>query len=150
MLRWFRHGPELEFPKAQSMKRHFILHIGPTNSGKTYQALERLKLAQNGVYLGPLRLLALEVYEKMNDAGIPCTMLTGQECLEVSDSRITASTVEMLDCDKEYDIAVIDEAQMVADDDRGHSWTQGNSWYTCRRDSYMHEPGGKGCCRPSD
>lgn len=116
--------PELEFPKAQSMKRHFILHIGPTNSGKTYQALERLKLAQNGVYLGPLRLLALEVYEKMNDAGIPCTMLTGQECLEVSDSRITASTVEMLDCDKEYDIAVIDEAQMVADDDRGHSWTR--------------------------
>ena len=46
------------------------------------------------------------------------------ECLEVSDSRITASTVEMLDCDKEYDIAVIDEAQMVADDDRGHSWTR--------------------------
>ena len=36
------------------MKRHFILHIGPTNSGKTYQALERLKLAQNGVYLGLL------------------------------------------------------------------------------------------------
>ena len=106
------------------MKRHFILHIGPTNSGKTYQALERLKLAQNGVYLGPLRLLALEVYEKMNDAGIPCTMLTGQECLPVSDSRIIASTVEMLDCDKEYDIAVIDEAQMVADDDRGHSWTR--------------------------
>ena len=83
LSRWFR--PELEFPKAQSMKRRFILHIGPTNSGKTYQALERLKLAQNGVYLGPLRLLALEVYEKMNDAGIPCTMLTGQECLEVSD-----------------------------------------------------------------
>ena len=34
--------PELEFPKAQSMKRRFILHIGPTNSGKTYQALESL------------------------------------------------------------------------------------------------------------
>ena len=51
-------------------------------------------------------------------------MLTGQECLEVADSRIIASTVEMLDCDKEYDIAVIDEAQMVADDDRGHSWTR--------------------------
>lgn len=116
--------PELEFPKAQQMKRKFILHIGPTNSGKTYQALERLKTAQKGVYLGPLRLLALEVYEKMNDAGIPCTMLTGQECLEVPDSRIVASTVEMLDSDREYDIAVIDEAQMVADDDRGHSWTR--------------------------
>ena len=49
------------------MKRHFILHIGPTNSGKTFCALERLKTAQNGVYLGPLRLLALEVYEKMKE-----------------------------------------------------------------------------------
>ena len=116
--------PELEFPETMAMNRRFILHIGPTNSGKTFHALERLKTAKTGTYLGPLRLLALEVYEKMNDAGIPCTMLTGQECLEVSDSRITASTVEMLDCDKEYDIAVIDEAQMVADDDRGHSWTR--------------------------
>ena len=116
--------PELEFPESLKMERHFILHIGPTNSGKTYQSLERLKSAWNGVYLGPLRLLALEVYEKMMEAGIPCTMLTGQECIEEPDSRITASTVEMLDCDKNYDIAVIDEAQMVADEDRGHSWTR--------------------------
>lgn len=117
-------NPEKEFPKAQEKNRKFILHIGPTNSGKTYQALERLKKAQNGVYLGPLRLLALEVYEKMNDSGVPCTMLTGQECIETSNSVVTASTVEMLDIDKEYDIAVIDEAQMVSDDDRGHSWTR--------------------------
>ena len=50
--------PELEFPEARKMKRKFILHIGPTNSGKTYNALERLKTAESGVYLGPLRLLA--------------------------------------------------------------------------------------------
>lgn len=116
--------PELEFPEALDMERHFILHIGPTNSGKTYQSLERLKEAQNGVYLGPLRLLALEVYEKMMDCGVPCTMLTGQECIEEPNSRITASTVEMLDINKLYDVAVIDEAQMVADEDRGHSWTR--------------------------
>ena len=117
-------NPEQEFPESLAMERKFILHIGPTNSGKTYQALERLKNAQCGVYLGPLRLLALEVYEKMMDYGTPCTMLTGQECIEEKNSRITASTVEMLDIDKLYDIAVIDEAQMVADDDRGHSWTR--------------------------
>ena len=116
--------PELEFPESMKMERHFILHVGPTNSGKTYQALERLKTAGRGVYLGPLRLLALEVYERMNEAGVPCTMLTGQECIEEPDSRITASTVEMLDIDRTYDIAVIDEAQMVADEDRGHSWTR--------------------------
>lgn len=117
-------NPEQEFPKSLAMDRHFILHVGPTNSGKTYQALERLKTAEAGVYLGPLRLLALEVYEKMMEYDVPCTMLTGQECIEEPNSRITASTVEMLDIDKEYDVAVIDEAQMVSDVDRGHSWTR--------------------------
>lgn len=116
--------PEMEFPDALDMHRHFILHVGPTNSGKTFQALERLKTADRGVYLGPLRLLALEVFEKMQEFGVPCTMLTGQECIEEPDSRITASTVEMADLDVVYDIAVIDEAQMMGDMDRGHSWTR--------------------------
>lgn len=116
--------PEMEFPEAMAMSRHFILHVGPTNSGKTFHALERLKDAESGVYLGPLRLLALEVYERMQEYHTPCTMLTGQECIEDADSRITASTVEMLDLNKQYEVAVIDEAQMVADVDRGHSWTR--------------------------
>lgn len=116
--------PETEFPQALEMKRKFVLHIGPTNCGKTYQALERLRLAENGVYLGPLRLLALEVYEKMKESQIPCTMLTGEECIYEEGSRIVSSTVEMLDLDQEYDVAVIDEAQMIADSDRGHSWTR--------------------------
>lgn len=116
--------PELEFPKALAMSRHFVLHIGPTNSGKTFHALEYLINAANGVYLGPLRLLALEVYEKMKEYGTPCTMLTGQECIEEPHSRVTASTIEMIDIAQNYDIAVIDEAQMVADTFRGHSWTR--------------------------
>ncbi len=116
--------PELEFPEALEMKRHFILHIGPTNSGKTFQALERLKLVNRGAYLGPLRLLALEVYERMMEFGVPCTMLTGQECIEEPDSRVTASTIEMADLDEQYEVAVIDEAQMMADPERGHSWTR--------------------------
>lgn len=117
-------NPELEFPEALEMKRNFILHVGPTNCGKTFHALERLKTAQNGIYLGPLRLLALEVYEKMKEAGVPCTMLTGEECISEENSRITSSTIEMLDIDQCYDIAVIDEAQMIVSSDRGHSWTR--------------------------
>lgn len=117
--------PEMEFAEVRELRRHFILHIGPTNSGKTFQALERLKEAACGVYLGPLRLLALEVYERMNEMGVPCTMRTGQECIEEEGSRVTASTIEMADFDENYDIAVIDEAQLVADTDRGHSWTKG-------------------------
>lgn len=116
--------PEMEFAEVRELSRHFVLHIGPTNSGKTFHALERLKQAKNGVYLGPLRLLALEVYEQMHGAGIPCTMRTGQECIEEPDSRIMASTIEMADFDESYEVAVIDEAQLVADADRGHSWTK--------------------------
>ena len=117
-------NPETEFQEALAMKRHFILHVGPTNCGKTYQALERLKTAENGTYLGPLRLLALEVYERMMEAGVPCSMLTGEEYIFEENSRVISSTIEMLDIEKEYDIAVIDEAQMIADEDRGHSWTR--------------------------
>jgi len=116
--------PELEFSEVRNMRRHFILHIGPTNSGKTFQSLERLKCARNGIYLGPLRLLALEVYEQMKKHRVPCTMRTGQECIEEEESRVMASTIEMADFDENYDIAVIDEAQMVTDPDRGHSWTK--------------------------
>ena len=116
--------PEMEFAEVRELSRHFILHIGPTNSGKTFRALERLRQAKNGTYLGPLRLLALEVYEQMHSAGVPCTMRTGQECIEEEGSLVMASTIEMADFDENYDIAVIDEAQLVADTDRGHSWTK--------------------------
>ena len=51
-------------------------------------------------------------------------MLTGEERIYEENSRIISSTVEMLDIDQKYDVAVIDEAQMIADPDRGHSWTR--------------------------
>ena len=55
------------------MRRKVVYHGGPTNSGKTYHALQRLKAADplhgGGVYLGPLRLLALEVYDRLNEEG---------------------------------------------------------------------------------
>jgi ATP-dependent RNA helicase SUPV3L1/SUV3 len=116
--------PERQYPEARGMKRHFILHIGPTNSGKTYQALQRLKQAYHGIYLGPLRLLALEVYDRMMTEGIPCDMVTGEETIRTPDSFVQASTVEILNIRETYDIAVIDEAQMMADENRGSYWTR--------------------------
>ena len=115
--------PASLYPKARSIQRRFILHVGPTNSGKTYSALEALKYAANGVYLGPLRLLALEVSEKFNSQGVPCSLITGEEELLVDNAYITASTIEMLSIQEHYDIVVIDEAQMLQDRDRGHNWT---------------------------
>lgn len=116
--------PEKQYPEARGMKRHFILHIGPTNSGKTYEALQRLKQAYHGIYLGPLRLLALEVYDRMMTEGIPCNMITGEETIRTPGSFVQASTIEILDIREVYDIAVIDEAQMMADENRGSFWTR--------------------------
>ena len=116
--------PEKQYPEARAMRRQFILHVGPTNSGKTYEALQRLKQAYHGIYLGPLRLLALEVYDRMMADGIPCDMITGEEIILTKNSFVQASTVEILDIRETYDIAVIDEAQMVADENRGSFWTR--------------------------
>ena len=111
------------FPAARRMERRFILHVGPTNSGKTYSAVERLREAEHGIYLGPLRLLAYEQYQKLNEQGYPCSLLTGEERQIVPGAALQASTVEMADVYETYDIAVIDEAQMVADRERGWAWT---------------------------
>ena len=116
--------PEDEYPEARAMKRKFILHIGPTNSGKTHDALERLKEASHGAYFGPLRLLALEVYDKCNGENVPCSMVTGEETIEVPGAVCQACTVEMLDDHEYFDIVVVDECQMVGDPYRGHNWTR--------------------------
>lgn len=116
--------PEKQYPEARGMKRHFVLHIGATNSGKTYQALQRLRQAYRGIYLGPLRLLALEIYDRMMESGIPCSMITGEETIRTPGSFVQASTIEMMDLWEVYDIAVIDEAQMMTDENRGSYWTR--------------------------
>jgi ATP-dependent RNA helicase SUPV3L1/SUV3 len=111
------------FPVARGMGRRLVLVVGPTNSGKTHRALEALKEANSGLYLAPLRLLALEVADRLNRDGTPTTLLTGEEEVRVRDARHLASTIEMLDPDKPVDVAVIDEIQMLADPDRGWAWT---------------------------
>ena len=114
--------PDL-FPLARAMHRHFILHIGPTNSGKTHDAIEELAAADTGVYLAPLRLLAYEQYDTLNRAGAACTLVTGEERRVVEGASLRSSTIEMLDFKRRYDVAVIDEAQMATDDERGGAWT---------------------------
>ena len=116
--------PTAEYVETRAMVRNFHLHVGPTNSGKTYEAIQHLKEAQKGVYLSPLRLLALEIYDTLNDAGTPTSMRTGEEHITVENSRVLSQTVETLNLDDEYDIAVIDECQMIADPERGAAWSR--------------------------
>lgn len=117
-------SPETLFQEGAKLRRKFHLHVGPTNSGKTYDALKALKACDTGVYLGPLRLLALEVAETLNREGYFCNLLTGEESIEVPFAYKTASTIELCDYDKRYDVAVIDEAQMLEDPYRGAKWVK--------------------------
>ncbi len=110
------------FPLARSLKRKIIFHAGPTNSGKTYQAMQRLGEAVSGYYLAPLRLLALEGYEGLRERGIPCSLITGEEEMIDEDSAHISSTIEMLNLSVEVDVCVIDEIQMINDRDRGWAW----------------------------
>lgn len=87
--------------------------------------MKRLEEAETGIYCGPLRLLAHEIFEKMNEKGVACNLLTGEERREVAPfAPLTSSTVEMASLNKTMDVAVIDEIQMIADPDRGWAWTQ--------------------------
>ncbi|PIO55000.1 hypothetical protein TELCIR_23622 [Teladorsagia circumcincta] len=69
--------PHNWYPDARTVQRKIIFHAGPTNSGKTYHALKRFGEAKSGVYCGPLKLLASEVFTRSNELGIKCDLVTG-------------------------------------------------------------------------
>lgn len=117
-------NPVNEYEEARAMKRHFILHVGETNTGKTYASIERLMEAESGVYLAPLRLLALEIQDKLNSQNIACSLLTGEEEDILNYAYHVSSTIEKLQLGTPYDVCVIDEAQMIADKQRGWAWTR--------------------------
>jgi ATP-dependent RNA helicase SUPV3L1/SUV3 len=112
------------FPGARARGRQLLFIAGPTNSGKTYQAFQHLSKATTGVYLAPLRLMAAEFWDRMRGANVPCSLITGEERFPDPEAKHVSSTIEMLATDAEYDVAIIDEVQMIADPDRGWAWTQ--------------------------
>lgn len=117
-------NPKDEYPIARNMKRKFFLHLGETNTGKTYNALQRLKQSNNGVYLAPLRILAMENFERLNNENVPCNLLTGEEEIIVENAQHSSCTVEKANILNYYDVAVIDEVQLVSDSQRGDAWTR--------------------------
>lgn len=112
------------YPLARSMGREITFYYGPTNSGKTYQALECLKTASSGAYLGPLRLLALEIFERLNASDVVTSLVTGELVQVKENARHTSATIEMLNLGNPVEVAVVDEVQMLADPDRGSAWLQ--------------------------
>ena len=110
------------FPLARLLKREIFFHVGPTNSGKTYEALKALESADTGYYLAPLRLLALEGYENLRAKGVGVSLITGEEEIIDEESTHISSTIEMMNASVDVDVCVIDEIQMINDRDRGWAW----------------------------
>nr|XP_039263004.1 ATP-dependent RNA helicase SUPV3L1, mitochondrial-like [Styela clava] len=114
--KWYRH--------ARKMKRSIIFHAGPTNSGKTHAALKRFLASNTGIYCCPLRLLAREVSAKSKAKNVKCSLITGEEIKHKESDTHVACTVEMTNLNKEFDVAIIDEIQIIAHEERGWAWTQ--------------------------
>ena len=120
----FPKNPKDEYREARGMRRKFVIHLGDTNTGKTYNAIQRLKECDKGVYLSPLRILALENYERLNNEGVLCDLQTGEEELITEGATHVSCTIEKLDLKRQYDVAVIDEIQMIDDSQRGAAWSR--------------------------
>ncbi|GAA6059376.1 hypothetical protein JCM10212_003274 [Sporobolomyces blumeae] len=119
------------YPAARQQRRRLVMHVGPTNSGKTYSALVALARARTGAYAGPLRLLAHEVFSRFNEGKIgnepkrTCNLITGEEQRILDpEAGLVSCTVEMFPMTRRLDVGVIDEIQMIGDPQRGTAWTQ--------------------------
>ncbi|MCW8916656.1 MAG: helicase-related protein [Magnetovibrio sp.] len=99
--------------------------LGPTNTGKTHLAMERMLAHNSGVIGFPLRLLARENYEravKEKGAG-QVALVTGEEKIVPTNARYFLTTVESMPTDQDFEFVAIDEIQMCSDADRGHVFT---------------------------
>src|SRR5215211_2022388 len=99
--------------------------LGPTNTGKTHLAIERMLAHSSGVIGLPLRLLAREVYNTIADrAGVDSVaLITGEEKIKPKNPRFWVSTVEAMPRDLDVSFLAVDEVQIAADLERGHVFT---------------------------
>ncbi|MEM7527793.1 MAG: helicase-related protein [Pseudomonadota bacterium] len=99
--------------------------LGPTNTGKTHYAIERMLSYRTGVIGLPLRLLAREVYDKVVALRGPnaAALITGEEKIVPARAQFFISTVEAMPLDGLADFVAVDEIQLCADPDRGHIFT---------------------------
>jgi ATP-dependent RNA helicase SUPV3L1/SUV3 len=109
----------------QNQSEKIIALLGPTNTGKTHVAIEKMFQFDSGIFGLPLRLLAREVYDKCVDKiGIDkVALITGEEKIIPNSANYFICTVESMPKDKEVEFVAIDEIQMCADRERGHVFT---------------------------
>jgi len=108
------------------VSQKIVALLGPTNTGKTHVAIEKMLEFESGIFGLPLRLLAREVYEKcIKKVGAEkVALITGEEKIIPSTADYFICTVESMPKNKEVDFIAIDEIQMCADRERGHIFTE--------------------------
>ncbi len=113
-------------PIKPSQSRHVNAVLGPTNTGKTHLAIERMLGHETGLIGLPLRLLAREVYDKIVAKIGPneVALITGEEKIKPERPRYWVCTVEAMPREVEVDFLAVDEIQLAADFDRGHVFTE--------------------------
>src|SRR5690349_24226431 len=99
--------------------------LGPTNTGKTHLAIERMLAHSSGIIGFPLRLLARENYDRMVAAKGArfVALITGEEKIIPPEARWFSCTVEAMPLDRHAEFVAVDEIQLCADPDRGHVFT---------------------------
>jgi len=105
--------------------RHVTAVLGPTNTGKTHLAIERMLGHESGMIGLPLRLLAREVYDKIATriGADKVALITGEEKIKPERARYWVCTVEAMPRDVDVDFLAIDEIQLAGDPERGHVFT---------------------------
>ena len=105
--------------------RNVTAVLGPTNTGKTHLAIERMLGHQSGLIGLPLRLLAREVYDKVvaRVGADSVALITGEEKIKPERARYYVCTVEAMPREADVDFLAIDEVQLAADPERGHVFT---------------------------
>ncbi len=107
-------------------KNKIVAVLGPTNTGKTYLAIETMLSFDSGMIGFPLRLLAREVYDKVIKKVNPSkvALITGEEKIIPINAKYYLCTVESMPIDKNLEFVGIDEIQMCTDHERGHIFTE--------------------------
>ena len=105
--------------------KKIVALLGPTNTGKTFVAIDKMLEYRSGIFGLPLRLLAREVYDKcIKKVGLEkVALITGEEKIIPSSAEYFICTVESMPKNKNVDIVIVDEIQMCSDKERGHVFT---------------------------
>src|SRR6267142_2729735 len=118
-------SPSAAFSNERAPGSGVTAVLGPTNTGKTHLAIERMLGHSSGMIGLPLRLLAREVYNKVAEriGADSVALITGEEKIKPANPRFWVSTVEAMPRDLDVAFAAVDEIQLGADLERGHVFT---------------------------